>query len=111
MGYNVKSNSVSQPTQNPYPQPEKKKERKPEENKPEKKFYDKINIDLLSVKELKDILRKLAVNTDACFERIDLVKKYNEWYKSTFGVFPQGYKETKEPKAKAEPKPKAYPEP
>jgi len=36
MGYNVKSNSVSQPT--PNPQPEKRKERKPEENKPEKKF-------------------------------------------------------------------------
>lgn len=107
MGYNVKANSVSQPT--PNPQPEKRKERKPDENKPEKKFYDKINIDLLSVKELKDILRKLAVNTDACFERIDLVKKYNEWYKSAFGVFPHGYKETKEPK-KAEPK-KAEPTP
>jgi len=39
MGYNVKTNSVSQPNTNSTPaQPEKKKDRKPEESKPEKKF-------------------------------------------------------------------------
>jgi len=37
MGYNVKTNLVSQPNQTPA-QPEKKKDRKPEESKPEKKF-------------------------------------------------------------------------
>jgi len=69
LGYTTK-NTSSDP-------PKEKKEKKEERPKPsfDKKFYDKINIDSLSVKDIKDILRKLSLNLDDCFEKADLVNR------------------------------------
>lgn len=52
----------------------------------------------MGVKDIKDILKKLNVSLENCFEKGDLVKKYNEWYKMTFGVVPQEKKEAKKEK-------------
>lgn len=95
LGYSSKTGKQDTASNNVY-NPPPKKDREDRPPKPDKKFYEKLQIDSLSVKEIKDILKKLNVSIDNCFEKADLIHRYVDWYKATFNSCPPGHKDDEE---------------